>query len=172
MLVFLDEAGCNTAMTRKYARSLKGERAYGKAPRNWGKSTTMVAALSLSGIVAGMTLPGSMDGEMFLLFVEKWLLRELCPGQVVIMDNLNSHKVDGIQSGIQSVGAELIYLPPYSPDYNPVEPFWAKIKEFLRSSEARIQETLEDAIVRAYAKVTLQDIQGWYRNIGYLPKQT
>lgn len=111
---------------------------------------------------------GGVDGQIFLEFIKCWLIRHLREGQVVVMDNLSTHKVKGVEEAITSVGAKLIYLPPYSPDYNPIEQMWSKIKEFLRSCEARNHQQLERAIADAYGTITLADLHVWYHHCGYV----
>jgi transposase len=142
-LVFVDETGVNTAMTRLYARAPKGARAYASAPVNKGKNVTVVGALALEGIVEAMTIEGSTDGPVFSTFIEDVLVPVLRPGQTVIMDNLSSHKVDGIQDAIEAVGARLEYLPSYSPDLSPIETWWSKFKALLRAKAARTRDSLE-----------------------------
>ena len=127
-LVFVDESGVNLAMTRLYARSLRGTRAFGSAPRNWGDNVTILSALGLGGPVASMYLPGATDGAVFLTYLERVLVPKLWQGAVVVMDNLGAHKVKGVQTLLESVGTRLIYLPPYSPDFNPIELAWSKFK--------------------------------------------
>lgn len=166
-IVVLDESGANTALTRAYARSEKGTRAYGNAPRNRGKNITMLGAIGLTGILTAMTVDGAMDGEIFLAFVKQWLAPLLRPGQVVIMDNLSVHKVAGVKEAIEGTGAKLLYLPPYSPDFSPIEPMWSKIKTFLRGIGARARELLQEAISSAFKTVTCKDIEGWFQHCGY-----
>ena len=120
-LIFVDGSGVNLAMTRLHARSLCGTRAFGSAPRNWGDNVSIVSALGLRGPVASMYLPGATDGSVFLTYLKKVLVPKLWKGAVVVMDNLGAHKVKGVQSLLESVGARLVYLPPYSPDLNPIE---------------------------------------------------
>jgi transposase len=166
--VFLDETGVNTAMARRYARAPKGERAHAAAPVNKGKNITILGALSLEGIQAIMTIEGSTDVQVFLTFVQTILVPTLRPGQIVIMDNLSSHKVDGVQDAILAAGARLEYLPSYSPDLSPIEECWSKLKEFLRAKAARTRELLDQAITEALDIITPQDAQGWFAHCGYL----
>lgn len=167
-LVFLDEFGCNTAMTRRYARSLKGSRAYGTCPVNYGPNVTVAGAIRLDGVVTAMRLEGAMDGEAFLAFTTHLLAPELRPGDVVVMDNLASHKVQGVAEAIEAVGASVLYLPPYSPDFNPIEMCWSKIKEFLRSQAARTRESLDHALAQGLDLVSFSDLVGWFKHCGYL----
>ena len=136
-LIFIDEAGVNIAMTRRHARSEKGKRAYGKAPANKGKNVTMVGGLSMTGFMAPMTWQGGTDKITFLTYVEQVLVPTLWEGACVVMDKFTSHKVDGVREAIETAGAKLVYLSPYSPDFSPIENCWSKVKEFLRAQAAR-----------------------------------
>lgn len=166
-LRFLDEAGVNRAMSRRYARSPRGKRAAGHAPLNYGKNLTIVAALGIDGVTAAMTIQGAINGAAFIAYVEQVLAPTLKPGQIVIMDNLSSHKVDGVRQAIEACGAELVYLPRYSPDMNPIEKCWSKIKTALRRVAARTQEALEQALVDALNSIRPSDARGWFRHCGY-----
>lgn len=166
-LVFIDEAGVNIAMTRRYARSMQGSRAVGECPDQRGKNVTIIGALSLDGIVAAMTFPGGTDAHAFRTYVRQVLVPNLWPGACVVMDNLSSHKVAGIRSAIEAVGARVVYLSPYSPDFNPIENCWSKFKQFLRSQAARTYKELDLAITEALAAVTLKDIIGWFTHCCY-----
>jgi transposase len=126
--VFLDETGINTAMARYDARAPQGERVHTAKPLNNGKNITVLGALSLNGITAAMTVEGSTDAQVFLTYVQTLLVPTWHAGQVVFMDNLSSHQVDGVKEAIEAVGARLEYLPPYSPDFSPIEPCWSKFK--------------------------------------------
>ena len=161
-LIFIDEAGVNLAMARLYARALRGQRATAIRPGKRGKNITMVGAIALSGVVTALTYEGGTDGLAFKTFVEKALVPNLWKGACVVMDNFSSHKVDGIQALIESAGAKLIYLPPYSPDFSPIENFWSKVKQYIRSAAARTYETLDQAITEAFETVSLTDIQHWF----------
>lgn len=166
-LVFIDEAGCNTGMARRYARSSQGRRAHGSQPFGWGPNVTMIGALSLEGLLTLMTITGGTTGEVFLAFVRQFLVPELRPGDVVVLDNLSAHKVVGVREAIQQAGAQVVYLPPYSPDFNPIEPCWSKVKTYLRARAARTREELEDAIAEAMDLVTSSDADGWFEHCGY-----
>jgi transposase len=166
-LVFVDETGVNIAMTRRYGRAPKGERVHTSAPVNKGKNVTVLGALSLTGITAAMTIEGSTDTPVFLTFVQKILAPVLCPGQIVIMDNLSSHKGEGVKEAIESVGATLEYLPSYSPDLSPIEKCWSKFKELLRTKAARTRELLAQAITDAFELITPQNARGWFAHCGY-----
>ena len=154
-------------MCRAYARSPQGERAYSDCPAKRGGNLTMVSALSLQGIVASMTLHGAADGQAFLAYITEVLVPQLRRGQVVVMDNLNTHKIVGIRQAIEAVGARLLYLPEYSPGLNPIEECWSKVKGILRSIGARTYEALEQAVAQALAAVTATDALGWFTHAGY-----
>lgn len=161
-LVFVDETGSNLAMTRRYARSLKGRRAYSDAPKERGSNLTLIGAMALRGMIGEMTLPGATDGLAFKTYVRQVLVPNLWAGACVVMDNLPAHKVAGIREAIEGVGATVVYLSPYSPDFSPIENCWSKIKEFLRARAARTYAELDSAITDALAAVTLNDIIGWF----------
>lgn len=127
----------------------------------------MTGALSLKGPMALMTLQGALDGEAFRAYVKDCLVPELKPGQVVVMDNLSVHKVHGIQELVESIGAKLIYLPPYHPDLNPIEKLWSKIKTLLRAAKARTYETLERALSNAITRIYASDVTAWFKCCGY-----
>lgn len=166
-LIFLDESGVNRAMTRRYARAPRGQRAYAHAPVNRGSNVTLIAALSLEGVIAPMQVEAATSGDVFLAYLDQVLCPVLRPGDLVLMDNLPAHKVPGVRTRIESVGAELLYLPRYSPEYNPVEQLWSKIKAWLRKVGARTSEALDEAITAAFEAVTAEDAQGWFRHCGY-----
>ena len=129
-------------MTRRYARSLCGTRAFGSAPRNWGDNVSILGALCLRGTLEPMCVNGATDGRVFLTYLKDVLVPQLWPGAVVVMDNLGAHKVKGVAELIEAAGARLLYLPPYSPDFNPIELAWSKLKNFLRKTAARTSEAL------------------------------
>ena len=166
-LKFLDEAGSNLAMTRLYGRAAPGERVYDTVPQNYGENITMLACLSADGVSASMTIEGAVDGLVFLAYVEQVLTPTLCAGDVVIMDNLGAHKVKGIKEAIEAREAKVIYLPPYSPDLNPIEKCWSEIKTYLRAAKARTREALEQALKEVLLLVTKKDAQGWFASCGY-----
>jgi transposase len=167
-LVFVDECGTNVSLSTLYARSPKGERAYGKAPRNWGKNLTLIASLSLEGLSQrNMVVEGATDRKAFETYVEHFLCAELKKGQVVIMDNLSAHKGERIRDLIESRGAHLLFLPAYSPDFNPIEGAFSKLKNSLRKAKARTKESLLEAIGRALDAITPQDAEGWFGHCGY-----
>ena len=154
-------------MTPRYARTPQGERAVGYVPRNYGKRTTLIAALTTQGIGPAMTIAGAVDTTVFRAYVEQCLVPTLRPGQVVLMDNLSSHKDAAIEAAIKAVGCRVVFLPSYSPDYAPIEQAFAKIKEFLRRRAARTQEALDAAIADALDVVTAEDARGWFKHCGY-----
>jgi transposase len=166
-LVFLDESGCHIAMTREYARSPRGERAPGHVPRNRGRALTMVGALDCRGLRTLMTIEGATTAEVFEAFVEHFLVPELKPGDVVVLDNVGAHKPVSIRHRIEAAGASVLFLPPYSPDLNPIEPCWSKFKSLLQHAEARSREELDKAIAEAMTAITPQDAVGWFRHCGY-----
>jgi transposase len=166
-LVFLDEAGCHQAMTRLYARAPRGQRAYATKPVNRGRHLTLLGALSLTGIVAAMTVEGFTDSEVFLAFLHEVVVPQLRPGQILIMDNLKAHKIAGVAAACAAVGVRLLYLPPYSPDLSPIEACWSKVKALLRAKAARTWEALEHAIAEALDAVTAADAHGWFTHAGY-----
>lgn len=166
-LVFLDEAGVNLALVRLYARAPKGQRARGSRPHKRGKNVSMIGAISLSGIVTSMNLCGSIDGLTFEAFVIRQLIPKLWKGAVVVWDNYSIHKGQEIEKAIINAGARLIYLPPYSPEFNPIENCWSKIKNILRSIGARTYQDLENAIALAYSQISLQDIRNWFAHSCY-----
>lgn len=163
-LIFLDESGVTTSMTRLYARSLGGSRIHESTPGGHWKIMTMIGALSLRGMIATMTIEAATDAEIFLAYVEHVLCPALKPGDVVVMDNLSSHKVNGVREWIEKVGAEVLYLPPYSPDLNPIEKAWAKLKQLLRSAKARTKEILDQAIEEALKLISPDNAKAWFRH--------
>ena len=165
-LIFLDESGVTTQMTRGYARACGGQRVAEGAPQGHWKILTILSAMSLRGLVATMTIEEATDGDIFLAYVEQVLCPALHAGDVVVMDNLSAHKVNGVRELIQAVGGELLYLPPYSPDLNPIEKAWAKLKQFLRSLKARTAEALEQAVTQALPCITPDNARAWFRHCG------
>lgn len=166
-VLFLDETGAMTNLVRTYGRSVQGERCVATAPAGHWKTMTAVAAIRLDGLTASATLPHAMDGELFLVYVEQALLPALHAGDVVVMDNLPGHRLPKVRQLIESTGARLLYLPPYSPDFNPIEMIWSKLKRLLRSAAARTVDELHAAFGRAMDAVTLADILGCFRHCGY-----
>jgi len=165
--VFLDESGATTQMTRTYGRAPRGERVREATPQGHWKILTMVAALTTRGLEAPMTIAEPTDGDIFLAYIEQVLCPRLRPGQVVVMDNLSAHKVSGVRELIEARGARLLYLPPYSPDLNPIEQAWSKIKQVLRSLKARTAETLDHALAEALKTITAENAVAWFAHCGY-----
>jgi len=157
----------NLALTRLFARSPKGRRAYGTSPQKRGKNVSMIAALSLSGVLTEISLIGATDGLTFEAFISQKLVPKLWAGACVVMDNCSIHLGEGIQALIEQAGARLLYLPPYSPDFSPIENCWSKIKGILRSIGARTYLDLAKAIEKAFNQVSLKDIQGWFTHCCY-----
>lgn len=155
-------------MTRLRGRAPKGQRVHATAPQGHWRVTTMLGAIRLRGITAAMTIDCPTDAEVFLAFVERVLTPALRPGDVVVMDNLSAHKAAVIAQRIHAAGAELIYQPPYSPDMNPIEPCWSKVKEFLRAAQARTQDLLDKSIGAALNTISPRDAHGWFRQCGYI----
>ena len=166
-LVFIDESNAKTNMTRLRGRALRGKRLYASAPQSHWHTTTMICAMRLDGSTACMTIEGATDTEVFQVFVRQVLCPTLRPGDLVIMDNLPPHKSTETLSLIQQLGAEVLFLPAYSPDLNPIEKMWSKLKEFLRSAEARSQASLTQAIASALETITAQDGINWFASCGY-----
>jgi len=166
-LVFLDEAGARTNMTRLYGRAPRGERVIEHTPAGHWCTTTMLGALRWDRFEAPLVIEGAMDSVVFRGYVERMLVPTLQAGDVVVMDNLSSHKTRGVQEAIETVGATLRYLPPYSPDFNPIEPMWSKVKQHLRSVAARTQDQLVHAVGDAMHSVTPDDCHGFFAGCGY-----
>lgn len=166
-VVFVDESGTQTNMTPRYSRAPRGQRAYGAAPRNHGKNTTLIAALSTQGMGAAMTLEGAADADAFVAYLTAVLVPTLMPGQIVVMDNLSVHKDKRVAPLIAGAGCRLVYLPAYSPDLTPIEQAFSKIKTFLRRVEARTRDGLEAAITAALGTITATDAAGWFTACGY-----
>ena len=154
-------------MARTHGRCPVGERLVMAVPHGHWQTTTFVAALGVGGLSAPTVVDGAMTGELFEAYVAQQLAPALEPGDVVVMDNLSAHKVAAVRAKIEAVGSQLLYLPPYSPDFNPIEKCWAKIKQILRSLKARTVETLDEAITQALACITPENARGWFQHCGY-----
>jgi transposase len=166
--VFVDECSTNVRMVPLRARAPKGERALGKAPRNWKENVTLISSISLEGgIGASMSVEGSADGEAFFLYVERFLCPTLERGQIVVMDNLQVHKMRRVRQLIEERGCSLVFLPPYSPDFNPIEQAFSKIKGILRKAKARTFEALVEATGQALWAVRAEDAHGFFDHCGY-----
>jgi transposase len=166
-LVFIDESGVRTNLTRRYGRAPKGERVREAVPHGHWKVLTILGALTTEGITASMTVEAATDTEVFLTFVQQVLAPALRPGQIVILDNLPAHQHKRVRHLLQARQCRLLYLPPYSPDLNPIEPAWSKLKGFLRATKARLWPTLEQAVGQGLRTITAQDAHGWFRHCGY-----
>jgi transposase len=165
--VFLDETGTSTNMVRRYGRCERGERLVDATPWGHWKTTTFVAGLRASGVVAPLVLDGPMTGAWFKGYVEQMLAPALSPGDVVVMDNLAAHKVAGVREALRAVGASVLYLPPYSPDFNPIEQLFAKLKALLRSAAARTKDALWSTIGQALDAFPETECQNYLANSGY-----
>lgn len=163
----MDETGTNVAMTRLSSRALVGERAFGRAPKNHGVNLTVVGAIARDGVRAMMAYEGGTTREAFLRFVREALVPSLRQGDVVVMDNLRSHYADGVESSIMAVGARVLYQPPYSPELNPIEHAWSKLKAILRKIEARTIKKLAAALPFCSNSISCVDIAGWFQHAGY-----
>lgn len=155
-------------MTRTHGRGPKGERVVGAVPQAHWQVTTILGALRWDGIAAAMTIPAATDTDVFMAFVEQVLAPALHRGEVVLLDNLSPHKVGSVRKSIEAAGARVLYLPPYSPDLNPIEPCWSKVKEHLRAIGARSQADLDHAIADALQGITPADAKGYFRKCGYV----
>jgi len=154
-------------MTRLYGRAPKGQRVCGSVPQNWGRNLTMLAALSVAGVEATMTVEGATDTDVFCAYVSQVLSPTLEIGDIVVMDNLSAHKAQRVRELIEARGARLVYLPPYSPDFNPIERCWSKIKTYLRAAKARTSARLDEAIKQAFETITEADARAWFKHCGY-----
>ena len=171
-LIFIDEAGVNLALVRLYARSLRGKRARGSKPNKRGKNVSIIGAISLKKVVTSVNLIGGIDGITFEAFVVQKLVPELWEGACVLLDNYSIHKGEEVEKAIVEAGATVIYLPPYSPDFSPIENFWSKVKGILRSLGARTYQALEQAITAAFSQVSEQDIWNWFTHCCYCTSST
>jgi transposase len=165
-LVFLDETGSNISMTRTHGRSRRGNRVYGVVPRNRGKVLTVIGAIGVEGMRAHMEVEGGTTGEVFLTYVRDHLVPSLHPRDVVVMDNLGAHHATGVREAIESAGASVVYLPPYSCDLNPIELAWSKLKAALRRIGARTVARLREAVINAFGTLQPSDSLGWFRHCG------
>jgi transposase len=170
-LVFVDETGAKTNMTRLYGRAPGGHRVVDAAPNGHWATTTLLASIRLDGATAPMVIEGATDTEVFTAYVQQVLVPTLGPDDTVILDNLSPHKSRPVEAAIRRVGARLRFLPPHSPDLNPIEPMWSKVKTFLRALKARIQENLLVGIGQALKTVTPTDAVAWFAHCGYVATQ-
>ena len=168
-LVFIDETWASTNMARTHGRAPRGQRLRAAIPHGHWKTTTFVAGLRTSGMVAPMVLDGPINGELFQAYIDQVLFPELRPGDIVVMDNLGSHKGAGVREAIEAVGASLLYLPPYSPDFNPIENAFAKLKAMLRKAGERTVDGLWSAIGRIIDTFTPNECANYFAAAGYDP---
>ena len=164
---FVDECGVHIAMTRLYGRAPRGERVVDAVPDCRGENLSILASIDLLGRTAALAVDGAVDGIIFDLFVCDVLAPTLKPGDVVVWDNLNVHKSAVAREAIEAAGAEVLFLPPYSPDLNPIEKMWSKVKAILRAAGARTREALHTALTDALAAVTAKDARAWFAHCGY-----
>ena len=168
-LIFVDECGTHTSLAPIYGYAPRGERLHLRVPRSRGKNTSLLSSMTLSGMGPSLTVEGSTTARVFETYVEKVLLPSLKEGQIVVMDNLSAHRPKRIRELIEQHGCELLYLPAYSPDYNPIEEAFAKIKNLLRKAATRSKEALVEAIGVALSAVTVADVRGFFEHAGYRP---
>lgn len=166
-LVFIDETGANTKMTRRYGRAPRGQRVVGRVPHGHGKTTTFVAALRADGLTAPMVIDGAMNGDLFVAYVAQVLVPTLRAGDIVVMDNLSSHKRVGAVRAIERAGCSVAYLPPYSPDLNPIELAFAKIKARLRAAELRTIDKIERFFGTVHDEFKPDECRAYIRHAGY-----
>ena len=164
---FVDETSTNLTYCRRYARAEGGQRAHQATPLHGGPNVTLVAALTPNGLQAAMTLSGAVNGDVFAAYLDQVLGPTLVPGDVVVLDNLPAHKVAGLAARVEARGARLLYLPPYSPDFNPIELAFSKLKTWLRTAQARTRDALEAVIQTATEWVTEADAKNWFDHCGY-----
>jgi transposase len=168
-LVFVDECGTHTSMAPLYGYAPRGERLRLSVPRGRGKNTTLLSSMTIEGMGPSLTVEGATTALVFEAYIERVLAPSLCPGQVVVMDNLGAHRPKRVRELIEMRGCELVYLPAYSPEYNPIEEAFAKIKNLLRKAAARTKEALIEAIGAALSAISTQDVQGFFEHAGYRP---
>ena len=166
-LVVVDESGVNTSMTRTRGRAPPGERVAGSVPQGHWATLTMIGAVRLEGVAAAVAVDAATDADVFGTFVRDVLVPALRPGDVVLWDGLSAHKSERARRGVESAGATLMPLPPYSPDLSPIEPCWSKVKEHVRGVEPRTVEAVGQAAAAGFASVTPADCRGWFRKCGY-----
>ena len=166
-LIFIDESGVNLGMTRLRARSAKGQRAYSSKPSKRGKNVSIIGALGFQAVIADYALMGATDGLTFEAFISQKLVPKLWKGACVVMDNCSVHLGETVRELIEGAEARLLYLPPYSPDFSPIENCWSKLKRMLRSIGPRNYPDLAKAIEAAFAQVSVNDIRGWFTHCCY-----
>lgn len=164
----MDETGCNLNLARRYGRAPRGVRLVDRTvPRNTPPNRSLVGAMTCQGILTSMEVEGAMDGDAFFVFLRDGLAPHLRAGDVVLMDNLSTHKSKRMVAVIQAHGAEVVFLPTYSPDFNPIEGAWSKLKSYLRKVAARTPKALHRALARGLARITARNARGWFRHAGY-----
>ena len=168
-LLFVDECGTHTSLAPIYGYAPRGERLHLAVPRGRGKNTTLLSSMTIEGMGPSLAVEGATTARVFETYVEKVLVPSLEPGQIVVMDNLGAHRPKRIRELIEQQGCELLYLPAYSPDYNPIEEAFAKIKNLLRKAAARSKEALVEAIAAALSAITAEDARGFFEHAGYRP---
>ncbi len=168
----MDECGSNVGLAPLRARAPRGERAHGKAPRNRGKNTTLLASMGAGGMGPSLAVEGGTTKAVFEAYVEKALAPSLWPGQVVVMDNLSAHKGERVRELVEERGCEVLFLPSYSPDFSPIEEAFSKLKALLRRARARTKEALVEALGRALDTITPEDVKGWFGHCGYVFAQS
>jgi transposase len=166
-LLFVDESSTNIALTPRYGRAPRGERVRGRAPRNWGKNVTLISSIGLEGMGPSMSMEGSSDTDSFSLYMREILAPSLKAGRIVLMDNLSVHKGKWVRELIEERGCQLWLLPSYSPDMNPIEEAFSKVKTLLRRAKARVLEALFEATEEALSAVSAQDAGGYFGHCGY-----
>ncbi len=166
-LRFIDESGSNLSLTRRYGRAPTGERVTERVPRNYGQQTSLISTVSLVGASATMTVEGAVDTAVFNVYVEQILRPTIEAGDILVVDNLSAHRASCLEQVAVECGASVHWLPPYSPDFSPIELRWSKIKAALRAAKARTREELEQALVAALKLVTPADCEGWFKHCGY-----
>jgi transposase len=164
---FLDESSVNLSLTRLYGRAAPGKRVVDSTPLHSGPQTTTLAVIGLAGISAPLVLSGAVNATVFYSYLQQCVVPTLQPGDVLVMDNLSAHKVAGVEDLIRACGAHVLYLPPYSSDFNPIELAWSKVKTALRRLKARTFPELIEALKQALLSITPQDIRGWFAHCGY-----
>jgi transposase len=167
-LIFVDETSTHTALTRRRARAPRGERAIGRVPRNHGPNVTLLAALTPAGVGPALAITGAVDGAAFALYAERLLAPTLRPGQIVVLDNLSAHKSADARTALEAAGARVLFLPAYSPDFNPIELAFAKVKEHLRAAAERTPDGLVAATAAAIDAVTAADARSFYAHCGFV----
>jgi transposase len=170
-LLFVDESSTNIALTPRYGRAPRGERARGRVPRNWGKNVTLISSITLEGMGPSMSIEGPSDTDSFGIYVREILAPKLKAGQIVVMDNLSVHKGKWVRELIEQRGCQLWFLPPYSPDFNPIEGAFSKVKTLLRRAQGRVLEALFEATEAALLAVSARDARGYFEHCGYAIRQ-